>query len=51
MMDENQISLVKYLNSVRVNPMLNIRTLPRHILYVSTSNYSQGIATIRKCLK
>ena len=51
MNDETQISLVTYFNSVRVNPMLNIRTLPRNIAYVSTSYYSPGITTIRKCLK
>ena len=51
LIDANQLSLVVYFNSVRVNPMLNIRTLPRNVAYVSTSYYNQGISTIRKCLK
>ena len=51
MIDENQLSLVTYFNSVRVNPMINIRTLPRNVAYVSTSYYNKGITTIRKCLR
>ena len=37
MIDENQLSLVTYFNSVIVNPMINMRTLPRNVAYVSTS--------------
>ena len=51
MEDENQLSLVSYFNSLRVNPMLNIRTLPRYVAYVNTSYYNKGIATIRKCIR
>ena len=50
MTDTNQLSLVTYFNSLRVNPMLNIRTLPSNVAYVSTSYYNEGITTIRKCL-
>ena len=49
--DENQLSLVTYFNSLRVNPMLNIRTLPINVAYVNTSYYNKGITTIRKCMR
>ena len=51
MEDENQLSLVTYFNSLRVNPMLNIRTLPINVAYVNTSYYNKGITTIRKCMR
>ena len=47
----NQLSIISYFNAVRVNPMVNIRTLPRNVSYTSTSYYNKGIITIRKCLK
>ena len=51
LLDTNQLSLLSYFNSVRINPLLNIRSLPENVAYVSTSYYNQGISTIRKCLK
>ena len=51
LIDVNQLSLISFFNAVRVNPMVNIRTLPRNVSYTSTSYYNKGIITIRKCLK
>ena len=51
LIDINQFSLITFYNAVRVNPFINIRTLPRNVSYTSTPYYNKGILTIRKCLK
>ena len=48
---EDQLSLIVYYNAVRVNPFLNINSLPRKVSFTSTPYYDKGISTIRNCLR
>merc|ERR1712240_220654 len=49
--NEDQTSLIAYYNAIRLNPLVNINTLPRNVSFTSTPFYDKGISTIRKCLK
>ena len=49
--NEDQTSLIAYYNAIRLNPLVNINTLPRNVSFTSTPFYDKGIFTIRKCLK
>ena len=49
--NENQTSLIAYYNAIRLNPLVNINTLPSNVSFISTPYYDKGISTIRKCLK
>lgn len=51
LLDEDQISLIAYYNAVRINPIFNIRTMPRNTAYTGTPFYNKGIDTIRNCLQ
>ena len=48
---EDQSSLVVYYNAFRVNPLVNINSLPINVSFTGTPYYETGITTIRKMLK